>query len=188
VAGRVLFRREPTANAVVYCYVPRDTAFAPGATRPERQVHGSESGLFTLDYLDPRGATYLLWAYEDADKDGRYSPDKDVGYAAMDTVTLGPDHSVVSGHTIAIVDPDEPALVEGRIVNSSGIDTLRVSVALFALPPDSLADSTAVARPHYYSLCDTTGGYFMDTVHAGDYILRAFIDVHADSVCGTYPA
>jgi hypothetical protein len=187
VAGRVLFRREPTANAVVYCYVPRDTAFAPGATRPERRVQGGESGLFILDYLDPRGATYLLWAYEDVDKDGRYAPDKDVGYAGIDTITLGPDHPVVSGVTLAIVDPDEPARIDGRIVNASGIDTLRVTVALYPVPPDSLADSLAVAVPNYYTLCDTTGAYLMDTVHAGDYVLRAFVDVNADSVCGTYP-
>jgi hypothetical protein len=193
VAGRVFFRREPSANALVYCYTPRDTAFVPGPARPQRSATVDEDGRYAIDYLSTARGRYILWAFQDQNKDGFFTADADVGYAGMDTVTLTEFEPSVAVD-IAIVDPDEPALVSGRVVNATGIDTLAVSVALFALPDslrsagaaDSLASDTTSA-PSYYVLCDTTGYYELNSVRGGSYRLEAFVDIAADSLCGNYP-
>lgn len=178
VAGRVLFRREPTPNGVVYGYVPRDTVFDPESMRPDRVARADEDGRYALDYLGTGGQRYILWAFEDRNADGSFTPSQDVGYAATDTVTLTPG-SPTAIADIAIIDPEEPAVVSGRVINETGIDTLLVSVALWQAS-DSL-------RPSYYTLCDTTGRYELNTVLMGRYALRAFVDVKRDSVCAGYP-
>ena len=49
-----------------------------------------------------------------------------------------------------------------------------------------MTDSLA-ARPTYFQPCDSTGAYEFGTVRGGKYLLRAFVDVVADSACGWYP-
>ena len=62
-------------------------------------------------------------------------------------------------------------------MNRTGIDTIAVSVGLYA---------DTVAAPVYLVTCDTTGAYTFGSVMMGNYALRAFIDVDADSLCGWY--
>ena len=105
--------------------------------------------------------------------------------AAIDSPAAGSSVPVDDAVTIAIVDPDEPAVVSGRIRNESGIDTSRVSVALFVTPDTTTG--APPAPPTYYTVCDSSGNYELSTVHAGTYRLWAFVDVLADSLCGQYP-
>ena len=179
IAGSVLFRREPAANGVVNLYVMRDTVFVPSATRPERQARVGEAGDYTVGYLANAGQRYIVWAFEDRNKNATFDPDGDVGYTGADTVTLTTNVPIATGLDFYIVDPDEPAIVNGRIVNESGIDTFFVAVALYA-DGDTLP-------PAYYTACDTTGLYEFNQVHAGRYQLKAFVDMHVDSLCGDYP-
>ena len=69
------------------------------------------------------------------------------------------------------------AELDGVVVNRTGIDTIGVSVGLYA---------DTVETPLYLVSCDTTGAYSFGSVKMGSYILRAFIDVAADSLCGWY--
>jgi len=46
------------------------------------------------------------------------------------------------------------------------------------------ADST---RASYRALCDSTGAYEVKSVKPGEYMLRAFVDIKADSLPGSYP-
>lgn len=179
VAGHVRFRREPTEQGIVYCYALRDTEFVFAATRPDREAHTGEAGEFSIGYLGSNNRTYILWAFQDRNNDGFFSPEQDVGFAGADTVTLTASSPAIEEIDIAIVDPDEPCIVNGRVVNESGIDSLFVSVGLYA-------DADTIP-PAYYTVCDTTGFYEFGNVHAGHYLLKAFVDVHADSVCAGYP-
>lgn len=179
VKGIVLFRREPTKNGVVDCYaLPVDTGFAPGTTRPDRRGIAGDDGRYTVDYLATDNHAYLVWAFEDKKGNRSFDPGEDVGLSEPDTVWLRPDEPVAYFRP-AIVDPNEPALVAGSIVNSSGVDTMAVSVRLSAV--------NDTVSTFYYALCDTLGAYRFETVHGGRYLLSAFIDVYADSLCGTYP-
>jgi hypothetical protein len=94
-------------------------------------------------------------------------------------VVLTPSAPFASDVNISIVDPTEPATLTGVVVNRSGVDdSLNVTVSL---SPDT-ADS-----PVYLTFCDTTGSYRFKSVKMGRYVLRAFIDVVPDSVCGWFP-
>lgn len=179
VAGTVRFRREPTNKGVVHCYALRDTVFVPEATRPDRRAKVGEGGAYELGYLGTDHRRYLIWAFEDQNGDGLFAPDQDVGHAAYDTVTLSATAPFATGVDFAIVDPNEPAVVSGKVVNESGIDTLSVSVGLYA--------QGDTVPPAYYTLCDTTGRYDFGSVRAGVYLLKAFVDVVRDSLCGDYP-
>ncbi len=179
IAGSVLFRRERTKNGVVNCYVMRDTAFVPAATRPDRQARVGKEGNYTIGYLASAGRPYIVWAFEDRNNNQTFDPDGDIGYVGADTISLSADAPFRTGVDFAIVDPDEPAVVSGRIINESGVDTIVVSVALYA-DGDSLP-------PLYYTACDTAGVYEFSQVSAGRYELRAFVDLRVDSLCGDYP-
>jgi hypothetical protein len=179
VSGTVRFRREPTRNGVVLCYtLPVDSGFAPGGTRPNRRTGADADGRFRLEYLPTNDRAVVVWAFEDRNRNQVFEPADEVGLEVPETVVLSPGTSAVGGVDLAIVDPDEPAVVRGRVVNSSGLDTLAVSVALYA---------DTASTPRYYTACDTSGAYEFRSVSAGDYELRAFVDVVADSVCGAYP-
>ena len=92
---------------------------------------------------------------------------------------LVPEKPARTGVGLDIIDPTEPAIVQGRVINSSGIDTALVSVGLFA-GPDSLPAA-------YYTYCDTLGRFELRQVLMGTYAVAAFIDLKADSMCGLYP-
>jgi hypothetical protein len=179
ISGRVYFRREPTKNGVVRCFIlPVDSGFNPEAIRPDRQAVTDDEGNYELKYLSTTHVSYVVWAFEDKNNNLTFAPGNESGTALEDTVVLTPESPHAGGLDIFIVDPDEPLTVAGVVINDSGLDTFEVSVALYA---DSLG-----APPAYMVTCDTTGAYTLENVHAGLYLLRAFIDMNADSICGEY--
>lgn len=181
VSGTIYFRRVPTADGVVDAYsLPRDSSFSPAtAAVSDRTGQADDKGTYTVGYLPTNGRRFLLFAYVDKNHNRVFDADQEIGIASPDTVTLTPQAPVRGGVDFYIVDPNEPGVVRGRVINETTIDTLRVSVALF-----SPADSTS---PRYYTLCDTTGDYKFGNVRGETYILQAFIDVDHDSTCSSYP-
>jgi hypothetical protein len=94
-------------------------------------------------------------------------------------VTILPGVPVAAGISLELLDPKEPGSLKGTVANETGIDTSRVMVAMF-----EKSDSTRAA---YRALSDSTGAYEIKSVKPGEYILRAFVDVKADSMFGVYP-
>jgi len=179
ISGTIHFRREPTQNGVVRAFVlPADSGFTPEAARPDREAVTNEDGHYSLRYLSNRGTRYVVWAFEDANRNGVFAPGDEAGMVYQDTIILSPEVAFAEGKDILIIDPKEPAVVSGVVVNRSGLDTLAISVALYA---------DTVAAPKYMTRCDTTGFYEFKTVMMGSYALRAFVDVVPDSVCGWFP-
>jgi hypothetical protein len=180
ISGRVYFRREPSSRAVVRCFVlPVDSGFKAEAARPDRETKADDDGNYALKYLPNRNNAFIVWAFEDENRNGSFAPKDEAGMTLPDTVVLVPSLPIASGKDIYIVDPKEPAVVAGVVINRSGLDTIPVSVALYA-------DSTGVP-PAYMMPCDTTGAFEFGKILRGKYILHAFIDVNPDSACGTYP-
>jgi hypothetical protein len=180
ISGRVYFRREPTRNGVVYCFVlPVDSGFTPESARPDREALTDDEGNYEIRYLSNSDVSYLVWAFEDKNNNRTFAPGDEAGLALEDTITLTPSTPFASGMDIWIVDPDEPASIAGVIADASAMDSFLVSVALFA---DSLG-----GRAAYLVSCDSTGGYAMNDVRGGTYLLQAFVDVVTDSVCGEFP-
>jgi hypothetical protein len=179
ISGRIYFRREPTKKGVVRCFVlPVDSGFAPEAERPDREAVTDDNGDYELRYLPNRGNFLVVWAFEDANQNRTFSPENEAGITLRDTVVLTPGAPFASGVDVFIVDPTEPAEVAGIAVNHSGLDTFVVSVGLFA---------DTVDTPVYLTRCDTTGAYKFKNVLMGTYLLRGFVDVVPDSVCGYFP-
>jgi len=180
ISGQVTYRRKPTGKATVNAFVlPRDSAFTPETGAPDRQSTTDKDGVYTLSYLSPAGSRVIVWAYEDANNNGAYDPGGDHSAVLADTVVLTPGSPVRLSADIAIIDPNEPSVVKGRVINESGIDSMLVSVGLFAG-----ADSLPAA---FYVRCDSTGMFEMRQVRMGTYAFRAFVDMHPDSMCGFYP-
>ncbi|UCH85641.1 MAG: Ig-like domain-containing protein [Candidatus Latescibacterota bacterium] len=182
IAGRILFRREPTDRGVVRLFVvPRDTVFAPEATRPDREVRTGEDGVYRLRYLPTDGRSFLVWAFHDKNGNMNFEPDEEAGGVLPDTVTLTDAGWKMEEQNISIVDPREPALIAGTIVNNTGVDSLPVVVSLHSY------DDTAKTGPAYLTMCDSLGVYEFDDVLMGSYALFGFLDFSGDSLCGGYP-
>jgi hypothetical protein len=182
IAGRILFRREPTDKGVVRLFVmPRDTVFVPEATRPEREVRTADDGSYRFSYLPTQNQSFLIWAFQDQNGNMNFERDDEAGGLMGDTLTLSDASPFLDEQDIAIVDPKEPGVIAGAIVNNTGIDSLPVTVTLH-----SVTDTSATV-PAYYVRCDTLGNYELDNVLMGGYVLYGFLDFSGDSLCGTYP-
>jgi hypothetical protein len=180
ISGTVYFRREPTRKGVARCFfLPVDSAFVPQASRPDRESAADDAGKYSLRYLPNRRNRFIVWAFEDKNDNGEFDPNNEYGQTYIDTVVLTPSSPFGTEINISIVDPTEPATLAGVVVDRSGFDdSLGVRVTL---SPDT-ADS-----PAYLALCDSTGSYSFKSVTMGRYVLRAFVDVVPDSVCGWFP-
>ncbi|NIM19779.1 MAG: hypothetical protein GTO51_05990 [Candidatus Latescibacteria bacterium] len=180
VSGVVYFRRKPTDKGAVRIFrLPRDSSFAPEASKPDREVTTGKDGSYAFRFLPTNDASFIVWAFQDKNGNGQHEPDNEPGGILPDTLDLTVNSPLLLGRDIYIVDPDEPGEVAGAVDNRTTIDTLLVSVALYAVN-----DTTPLA---HYARCDTTGNYTIKSVRAGKYILKAFIDLKADSLCGRYP-
>jgi hypothetical protein len=179
ISGTVYFSRKPTAKGVARCFqMPVDSAFVVEAARPDREARTDEVGHYALSYLPNKGSRFIVWAFEDQNQNGEFDPGNDYGAAPLDTVTLTARAPFAAGVDFSIVNPKEPATVAGKVINRSGIDTIAVTVTLTA---------DTVETPSYLTKCDTTGAYIFNSVMMGKYVLRAFVDVNADSLCDSYP-
>lgn len=181
ISGTVLFRRKPTAQAVVRCFLIRaDTIFDPAATRPDREAGSDKEGNFQFAYLPTDGKRFVVWAFHDQNRNAYFERGQEFGEAYTDTITLTAAAPLMGGAAITIVDPTEPGEIAGVIVNRSGADSVPVAVALYAR-----ADT--LEKVALYAVCDPAGTYRFKNVSPGAYMLRSFIDFKRDSLCGPYP-
>ena len=180
IEGTVYFKREPNGKGMVRCFrLPKGDDFDPAAARPDREAAASREGTYRLSYLPSNDARFVLLAFIDTNGNGLYDAPGEPSLAFPDTVLLTAAAPVAQGIDFPIIDPNEPAVVSGTVVNETGIDSLAASVLLVALD-----DST---RAPQYAVCNDKGAYSFARVAAGSYLLRAFLDIQADSTCGTYP-
>jgi Bacterial Ig-like domain len=180
VEGAVFFKKEPSAKALVRAFrVPRDTAFTPEAARPDRETPTEHDGRYALRYLPSRGARFVVMAFVDVNGNGAFERATEPFAVVPDTVVLDAAHPVVSGLAITIIDPNEPARVHGVVVNESGIDSVRATVCFYASEDSS--------RARHLAVCGADGSFAVEQARPGEYIVRAFLDLRADSLCGDYP-
>jgi len=180
IEGAVFFKREPSAKALVRAFrVPRDTAFTAEAARPDRETPTAHDGRYVLRNLPSRDARFVVMAFVDVNGNGSFERATEPFTVVPDTLVLASANPVVSGLQITIIDPKEPARVHGVVANETGIDSVRATVGLYA----SEDSSRAVHIAH----CGADGSFVVEQARPGEYIVRAFLDLHADSLCGAYP-
>ena len=179
IAGRVYFRRKPSGKAVVRLFVlPKDSSFTPEAARPDREVATAGDGAYELKYLPPRGVRFLLWAFEDDNTNSLFEPEREAAATLADTLVLGEHVTRLELQDISIIDPREPGLVVGRVLNATPLDSIPVTVTLHEVR-DTIP-------PTYCVRADKQGRYKFENVIRGTYALLAFLDLKSDSLCGTY--
>jgi hypothetical protein len=180
IEGKITLKRAPAAHAVARCYrVTGGDTLDLERDRPDREATAKRDGTFQLRYLPSNGARFVVMAFADKNSNRVYDPEHDPSLVLADTVVIVAGNPVVAGLELPLIDPQDPGIVRGTVVNESGVDTARVMVAMYA-PEDS-------TRPSYRAVCDSTGAYEVTSVRAGSYILHAFVDVRADSLPGSYP-
>ena len=180
IEGAVTLKRAPAARAIVRCWRigPNDTLHIE-RDRPDREATATRDGHFKLRYMPSNGERFVVMAFMDENSNRIFDPDTDPSIVYADTVVMQPAKPVVSGVDMALVDPKEPGKVSGTVANESGVDSARVMVAMY-----EMADSVRAA---YRAVCDSTGAYQFNAVKSGSFILRAFVDIKADSLPGPYP-
>ncbi|HEU4364359.1 MAG TPA: Ig-like domain-containing protein [Candidatus Krumholzibacteria bacterium] len=179
VEGKVQFKREPSGRAVVRCFrLPRPDDFDAAVARPDRETTSATDGTYRLRYLPANDARFVLFAFVDVNGNGLLDTPGEPFLAHPDTVLLSAAVPVVTAVDFAIIDPNEPAVVSGTVSNETGIDSVRASVLIVAV-----SDST---RAPLYGLCSEAGAFEFARVPVGAYVVRAFLDLRADSTCGTY--
>jgi hypothetical protein len=180
IEGTVTLKRAPAARAIVRCWQinAHDTLHIE-RDRPDREATATRDGKFKLRYLPSSGQRFVVMAFMDENTNRIFDPDTDPGLVFADTVVMQAANPVVAGIDMALVDPKEPGKITGTVANESGVDSARVMVAMY-----EIADSTRTA---YRALCDSTGAYQFNAVKSGSFILRAFVDIKADSLPGPYP-
>lgn len=179
ISGSVVFAHKPTDETRVQCFIlPLDSGHAPGSAPPNRQAKPRKDGTWSLDYLPADSVHYLVWAYAERNRNDQFDPGTDIAIEKPDTILLTPGSPRRVIGTLEIIDPHEPGSVTGTVINTSGIDTIAVSVALYAP-----ADSGAVT---YLTRCTPAGAYRFKKVAPGRYALAGFVDVRTDSLCGSW--
>lgn len=180
IEGVVWLRREPAKRAIVRCFrLPGADTLDLLVARGDREAAGGPDGRFSLRYLPSKGGRFRVMAFADQNGNGAFDRATEAVAVLPDTVVLAPGVPVVAGLSITLIDPNEPGVVRGRVFNETGIDTARVLAALYT-PSDS-------TRAAYTAACDSTGAYELRQVKPGDYVLRAFVDLRADSTAGRWP-
>lgn len=177
ISGRILFKGNPDTTGVAKLFrIVADTVIDVTKERESRVVKTGWDGSFNFRALPTDGARFILWAFTDDNKDGRYSPDKEHSLLYPDTLILSETRYRASDLTLNIIDPNEPGRVVGDIVNTTGID----SMLMVRLDPILPGENAIFAMP------DTLGHYLLMPVPPGGYTLSAFIDIEVDSICGQY--
>jgi len=141
-----------------------------------RVAFAARDGAFSLRALPASGAGFLLRAFSDRDGDARYAEGKEFATLYPDTIVLGPSRESIEEIRINIIDPNEPASIEGRIVN----ETQFATVPTVRLAPARKGAKAIAMR------ADSTGAFVIANVPPGSYLFSAFIDVRPDTLCGAY--
>ena len=177
VSGVIFFKDKPDSTGVAELFSVRgDTALNLRTAPRARISFAGKDGKFDLRALPTDGSRFVLRAFSDRDGDARYSEAKEFATLWPDTIALAPLHERVEDIRITIIDPNEPGSVEGRVVN----ETRFKMFPTVRLAPGRRGARAITAR------ADSTGAFTLSRVPPGAYVFSAFIDVKADTLCGTY--
>ncbi len=177
ISGMVLFKEKPDSAGVAELFeVAGDTAIDLRSAKRSRVAFAGKDGRFVLRALPTDGSRFLLRAFIDADGDARYSEGRELAALRPDTIALDRLRPIREDVRIAIIDPNEPGAVDGRIVNETPFRT----APTVRLAPAARGVLALAAR------ADSTGAFILSRVPPGSYTVSAFIDVKADSMCGVY--
>ena len=177
LSGVISFKSTPDSMGVAELFPVRaDTVTDFRSSRRARIAFAGKDGRFTLKALPTDGSRFLLRAFIDRDADGRYSAGKEFAAVLPDTVVLTPSSERVEEIRINVIDPNEPGSVEGLVVNETE----------FTLAPTVRLSPVKSGEPSHAARADSTGSFILRGVPPGAYLLSAFVDLRADTLCGTY--
>lgn len=177
ISGLVLFKEKPDSSGVVNLFELRtDTVVDFMRIPPSRISFADRNGEFSFRALPADSSRYLLWGYLDRNNDGTYSGEKEFSLLYPDTINLSTGIEAASEIRIKVIDPNEPAVLTGRVLNETGFD----------LPAALRLERLLQGEKSVFTLADTTGGFRAAGIPPGSYLLTAFIDIEPDSVCGEY--
>ncbi|MCX5752553.1 MAG: Ig-like domain-containing protein [Candidatus Krumholzibacteria bacterium] len=177
VSGVVLLKDKPDSAGVAELFeIAGDTAMDMRSAKRSRVAFAGRDGEFVFRALPTDGSRFLLRAFIDLDGDARYSEGKEFATLRPDTIALERLRPVRENIRIVIIDPNEPGVVEGRVVNETPFRTA---------PTVRLAPAARGAK-WIAAQTDTTGAFMLSPVPPGSYTVSAFIDVKLDTMCGVY--
>ncbi len=177
IEGRVLFKREPDSTGVVKIFeIVSDSAISVKTDLESRISFAGRDGGYGFRALPTGDARFIVWAFSDKNKDGEYADGKEFAAFYPDTITLTPSRPRAEEIFIDIIDPNEPGIVSGSVLNETELNLL-VTVRFDPLLP---GESALVV------IADSTGRYMVPRIPPGRYIVSTFIDMSPDSLCGEY--
>jgi len=177
ISGKVLFKNKIDPKGVVklYAVVP-DSTVSYKTGRESRIAFAGEDGGFAFRALPTDSTGFILWAFSDENEDGLFAEQKEFHLLYPDTIRLTPSRRSAIEIFINIIDPDEPGIVQGSIIDETGLGT-PATVRFEPLMPGELP---LVVR------ADSTGFFVASKIPPGRYVVWAFVDLARDSLCGTY--
>lgn len=179
ISGRVRFKGIPDSSGVVQLFAVRpDTTIDPANDREDLVAFADSRGNYDFDALPADSASFLLFAFIDADGNGRRSGEKEFAQLFPDTVLLTSERPERLHLEFDIIDPNEPGSVEGIVVDETGLGVSPLVVLMPLLPEE----------PRIAALADTSGLFALPRIPPGRYIFTALIDMRQDSLCGDYPS
>ncbi len=178
IEGAVFFKEKPdSAGAAELFAVRADSLTDLRTTKRARVAFAGPDGRFSMHALPAGGNRFLLRGFIDKDGDGYFSEGKEFGLIYPDTIVLGRFAPFAEDINIMVIDPNEPGAVDGTVVN----ETALAAAPTVRLSPVTAGEKALAAR------ADTTGRFTIGRVPPGRYVVSAFIDMRADSLCGSYP-
>lgn len=177
ITGKVLFKNNIDPDGVIklHAVIP-DSTVSYKTERESRIAFAGEDGGFAFKALPTDGTRFILWAFSDKSGDGVFAEEKEFHLLYPDTLQLTPSRRIATEIFINIIDPNEPGRVIGSIIDETGLGqtpTVRFEPLLPGEP-------TLVVR------ADSTGVFIAQKVPPGRYIIRTFVDLALDSLCGIY--
>ena len=177
ISGVILFKEKPDSMGVAELFsATSDTMPDLRTAKRARVSFASRDGRFELRGLPTDGAKFQLRVFADRDGDGRYSEGKEFAAIYPQPITLGPSQERVEEILLNIIDPNEPGSIKGSVINETGIS----SAPMIRLSPVETGGAMFATK------ADSTGAFVLSRVLPGAYLFSAFIDIQADTLCGTY--
>lgn len=178
VRGSVFFKGKPdSAGAVELFFARPDSLTDLSTTKRARVAFAARDGRFAVRALPTNDARFLIRGFIDKDGDGYYSDGKEFGLLYPDTIVLNLVRPLVDEISILVIDPKEPGVLRGTVVNESGV----------AGPPVVRLDPLRKGERALAARADSAGAFVIGRVPPGDYLFTAFVDARLDTLCGEYP-
>ncbi len=177
ISGKVLFKKSIDPDGVVKLFtVIPDSTVSFKTERESRIAFAGEDGGFAFKALPTDSTRFILWAFSDANGDGLFAEQKEFHLLYPDTISLTPSRSSAIEIFINIIDPDEPGVVKGSVIDETGLGT----------PPTVRFDPLMPGEPPFVVRADSTGIFVARKIPPGRYLVTTFVDIARDSLCGEY--